>query len=157
MERRAVQVGDLLRHRRATLATAESCTGGLIGSLLTDVPGSSDYYLGGVIAYANEVKTAVLGMQADTLAGVGAVSAETALQMAHGVRRLLAADYALATTGIAGPTGGSAQKPVGLVYIALVGPDVERCEQHVWNQDRGGNKLLSAQRGLEMLIELLPG
>jgi PncC family amidohydrolase len=149
------QIGPLLRRHGATVTTAESCTGGLIASLLTDVSGSSDYYLGGVIAYANEVKRGVLGVSAEALQTAGAVSRETALQMARGARGLLGADYALSTTGIAGPTGGTAEKPVGLVYIALVGPDVERCERHVWTQDRLGNKRLSAQRAMQMLIEHL--
>jgi len=149
------RVGPLLRARGATVTTAESCTGGLIGNLLTDVSGSSDYYLGGVIAYSNDVKRYVLGVQAETLATVGAVSQETALQMAHGVRRLLGADYALSTTGIAGPTGGTPEKPAGLVYIALVGPGIERCERHVWDEDRLGNKMQSARRALQVLIEHL--
>jgi nicotinamide-nucleotide amidase len=127
----------------------------LIGDLLTDVSGSSDYYCGGVISYANAVKQELLGVQADTLATKGAVSRETALQMARGVRQLLSVDYALATTGIAGPTGGTAQKPVGLVYIALVGPGVEKCERHIWTKDRIGNKMLSAQRAIQMLVEHL--
>jgi len=150
-----VVVGTLLRDRGATVATAESCTGGLIGSLLTDVSGSSDYVLGGVIAYANKVKQAVLGVHAETLASVGAVSRETALEMAHGARRLLGADYALAVTGIAGPSGGTPTKPVGLVYIALAGPGVARCERHVWDSDRVGNKMRTARRALQMLIEEL--
>ena len=137
------------------MATAESCTGGLIGDLLTNVSGSSDYYLGGVISYANEVKQQVLDVRAETLAAAGAVSRETALQMAQGVRRLVGSDYALSTTGIAGPTGGTAHKPVGLVYIALVGPGVVRCERHVWKQDRLGTKMSSARRALQMLIEHL--
>jgi PncC family amidohydrolase len=148
-------VGPLLRARGATVVTAESCTGGLIGSLLTDVSGSSDYYLGGVISYSNEVKQGVLGVREETLTTLGAVSHETALQMAQGARRLLDADYALAVTGIAGPTGGTPEKPVGLVYIALVGPDVERCERHVWDGDRLDNKVRSAQRALQMLVEHL--
>jgi PncC family amidohydrolase len=137
------------------VSTAESCTGGLIGSLLTDVSGSSDYYLGGVIAYSNQVKQNVLGVQARTLSTVGAVSAETALQMARGARRLLGADYALSVTGIAGPTGGTPEKPVGLVYIALVGADVEQCERHVWPGNRMDNKMASARRALQMLIDHL--
>ena len=148
-------VGPLLHARGATIATAESCTGGLIGSLLTDVPGSSDYVLGGVIAYADAVKQGLLGVRAETLDALGAVSQEVALQMARGARRLLGADYALAVTGIAGPTGGTPGKPVGLVYIALVGPGVERCERHVWDGGRLENKLYSARRALRMLIEHL--
>lgn len=151
----AERVGRLLRACGATVSTAESCTGGLIGNLLTDVSGSSDYFQGGVIAYSNRVKQGVLGVQARTLSTVGAVSAETALQMARGARRLLGADYALSVTGIAGPTGGTAEKPVGLVYIALVGADVERCERHVWPGDRMHNKMSSARRALQMLIEHL--
>jgi PncC family amidohydrolase len=146
------EAGYLLIKHKCTVVTAESCTGGLIGSLITDVSGSSDYYLGGVISYANSVKQELLGVKAETLATVGAVSRETALQMARGVRHLLGADYALATTGIAGPTGGTAEKPVGLVYIALVGPDVEQCERHIWDQDRIENKILSARRAIQMLV-----
>jgi len=154
-DRAPYHIGPLLRRRGQTIATAESCTGGLIGSLLTDVSGSSDYYLGGVIAYANEVKQHLLGIDAATLAAVGAVSEQVALAMARGVRHLLGADYGLSTTGIAGPTGGTPDKPVGLVYIALVGPDVERCERHIWDRDRLGNKLLSARRAIQMLLEHL--
>jgi PncC family amidohydrolase len=150
-----IRIGPLLRERGLTIATAESCTGGLIASLLTDVSGSSDYLRGGVVAYANEVKQGLLGVRAETLASVGAVSRETAIQMAHGVRRMLDVDYALAVTGIAGPTGGTPEKPVGLVYIALAGPGVERCERHVWDRDRVGNKQLTARRALQMLIEHL--
>ena len=149
------QIGPLLRQRKATLVSAESCTGGLIGHLVTNVSGSSYYYLGGVMAYANQVKQNVLGVRAETLQTNGAVSEPTALQMAHGVCRLLGADYGLAVTGIAGPTGAMPGKPVGLVYIALVGPDVERCERHVWRGDRVTNKVLSARRALQMLIEHL--
>ncbi|MBN1935946.1 MAG: CinA family protein [Anaerolineae bacterium] len=155
MERAHDLIGPLLCARGQTVATAESCTGGLIGSLLTDVSGSSDYYLGGVIAYANEVKQNVLGVDADTLTTLGAVSEQTALAMARGARRLIGADYGLSTTGIAGPTGGTPDKPVGLVYIALVGSDVARCERHIWDRDRIGNKLLSAQRAIQMLVEHL--
>jgi PncC family amidohydrolase len=107
------------------------------------------------MAYANAVKRQVLGVRAETLATVGAVSEETALQMARGVCRLLGADYGVAVTGVAGPTGGTPEKPVGLVYIALVGPEVATCERHVWSSDRLGNKELSAHRALQMLSEHL--
>ncbi len=112
-----VVVGELLRPAGLTVAVAESCTGGLVGKHLTDVPGSSDYFLGGVTAYDNRVKTEVLGVPADMLAAHGAVSPEVAAAMAEGVCRLLGADCALSTTGVAGPDGGTATKPVGLVYI----------------------------------------
>ena len=123
--------------------------------MLTDVSGSSDYFVGSVVAYTNQVKRDILGVSQETLASVGAVSRETALQMARGARRLLGSDYGLSTTGIAGPTGGTAEKPVGLVYVALSGPSGDRCERHMWKQDRIGNKTLSACRALEMLIEHL--
>jgi PncC family amidohydrolase len=153
----AETAGQLLRARGQTIATAESCTGGLIGDSLTDIPGSSDYFLGGVIAYADSVKQSVLGVRPGTLSVLGAVSEETAMQMARGARRLLGADYALSVTGIAGPSGGTRHKPVGLVYIALIGPGVERCERHVWRGDRLPNKRASARRALQMLIEHLGG
>jgi nicotinamide-nucleotide amidase len=118
----AAVVGEALAAAGRTLATAESCTGGLLGQLITDVPGSSRYYLGGVVTYADSAKKTLLGLSAELLAGHGAVSEPVASAMAAGGRRLLGSDYALAITGVAGPAGGSAEKPVGLVYIALTGP-----------------------------------
>jgi len=150
-------VGELLRARQLTLATAESCTGGLVGHRLTDVPGSSDYYVGGVISYANSVKQQLLGVQPETLAQHGAVSQVCALEMARGVRRLLQADIGLSVTGIAGPTGGTPDKPVGLVYLALVAADQEHCRRFVWDGDRAANKARSAQAALELLAAYLHG
>ncbi len=112
-------VGDGLRARGLTLAVAESCTGGLLSKRITDVPGCSDYYLGGVCSYANEVKMKVLGVQKETLETVGAVSPEVAEQMAEGVARALGADVGVGITGVAGPGGGTDEKPVGLVYISI--------------------------------------
>jgi len=154
-EQLEVHVGRLLRQQALTLATAESCTGGLLGHRMTNVPGSSDYYLGGAIAYANATKVALLGVDAALLAQEGAVSEAVALQMAAGVRERLGADISLSTTGIAGPAGGTAAKPVGLVYIALEAEGFSRCERHVWPHDREGNKEASAQRALAMLLEYL--
>jgi nicotinamide-nucleotide amidase len=124
-----VVVGDLLRDAGLTVAVAESCTGGLIGKRLTEIPGSSDYYLGGVVAYHNRVKTEVLGVVQDLLAHKGAVSEEVAAAMAEGVHRVLGADCTLSTTGIAGPDGGSDQKPVGLVYVGSVVDGVTEVER----------------------------
>jgi PncC family amidohydrolase len=150
-----VVVGQLLLQHQLTLATAESCTGGLIGHRLTNVPGSSNYFLGGIIAYANEVKERVLGVHHATLERHGAVSAETALEMARGARRVLGVDIAVSATGIAGPDGGTVDKPVGLVYIALATPDFERVERCVWEQDREGNKWASAEAALRMVQNYL--
>lgn len=149
------EIGALLKAQGRTLATAESCTGGLLGHRITNVPGSSTYYLGGVIAYANEAKEALLGVRRETLLAHGAVSAETALEMARGARQRLGADMAVAVTGIAGPSGGSADKPVGLVYIALSAPDGERWERHVWPGNRLENKERSAEAALRLLLGYL--
>jgi nicotinamide-nucleotide amidase len=118
-EELAAVVGTLLGDARKTLALAESCTGGLASAMLTDVPGSSRYFLGSVVSYANEAKEGLLGVRAETLRSHGAVSPEAAEEMATGARRRFGADLALAITGIAGPDGGSAEKPVGTVYFAL--------------------------------------
>lgn len=144
-----------LAARAWTLASAESCTGGLIGHALTEVPGSSAAYLGGVIAYANQVKIGQLGVPAATIAAVGAVSPETASAMAEGARGRLGATVGLATTGVAGPGGGSAGKPVGLVYLGLALPGRTLVERHVWAGDRSANKLLSVERALAWLLEHL--
>lgn len=111
--------GELLRSHGWRLAVAKSCTGGLVGHRLTNVPGSSDYFLGGVISYANDAKVRLLGVRWDTLETFGAVSRETVLEMAHSVRQLLSADIGLSVSGIAGPGGGTPEKPLGLTWIGL--------------------------------------
>jgi nicotinamide-nucleotide amidase len=116
-------VGDLLRHQGQTLAVAESCTGGGLGQMLTTVSGSSEYFLGGIISYDNSVKIGLLGVHPADLERAGAVSDPVACQMASGVRARLGTDWGIGITGIAGPGGGTAEKPVGLVYIGLAGPD----------------------------------
>jgi nicotinamide-nucleotide amidase len=146
-----VAVGNALREAGATVAVAESCTGGLIASRITDVSGSSDYMLGGVVAYANEIKQRVLGVAGETLAEHGAVSEPTARAMAVGVRELYGADYAIATTGIAGPTGGTEEKPVGLVYVAIAGPNGVICEELNWPGTREQFKRRVSQNALNML------
>ena len=115
----AERVAELLKKHKHTVATAESCTGGLIAKLLTDIPGSSEYFIEGVVAYANEAKTRLLGVPAELITEHGAVSKQVAAAMALGCRAKSGADFALSTTGIAGPTGGTPEKPVGLIYIGL--------------------------------------
>ena len=154
-ERLESVAGDLLRAQGLTLSVAESCTGGLLGHRLTDVPGSSDYFTGGVVAYSYDAKERVLGVRHDTLYDHGAVSEQTALEMARGARRLFATDVALSVTGIAGPGGGMPDKPVGLVYISLSTWDLEVCHRFVWNGDRQANKADSAQAALELLAAYL--
>jgi nicotinamide-nucleotide amidase len=152
----AARVIDVARQAGLTLATAESCTGGLVGHLLTEVPGSSDAFRGGIIAYADEVKLAILHVPGPTLAAHGAVSAQTAVAMAEGARAALGVDVAVAVTGIAGPAGGSPDKPVGLTYVAVAdaaGHDVQRCH---WSGDRQANKLASAGAALDLLVARLP-
>lgn len=148
-------VARLMTEQGLTIATAESCTGGLIAHQLTNVSGSSAYFMGGVVAYSNEIKERVLGVSDETLSVYGAVSQECAREMARGARRLLDTDVAISTTGIAGPTGGTPEKPVGLVYVALAAQDFERCEQHLWRGDRLENKRRTAGAALEMLRQYL--
>jgi PncC family amidohydrolase len=147
----------LLSQRGWTLAVAESCTGGLLGHRITNVSGSSAYFEGGVISYSNEAKELLLGVPCETLVQHGAVSGETALDMARGARRLLGTDIAVSITGIAGPTGGTPDKPVGLVYIALAAEDAELLEEHVWSGDRTANKEQSAEAALELILKYLTG
>jgi nicotinamide-nucleotide amidase len=142
---------SLCRVRGLTLATAESCTGGLVAARLTSVPGSSDVFVGGVVAYANEVKASALGVPAEVLAAHGAVSAETAAAMAQGARARLGADLAVAVTGIAGPAGGSAEKPVGLVHLHIAGPDGERAVDFTSPGDRETVRARSAVAALHLI------
>jgi nicotinamide-nucleotide amidase len=133
------------------LATAESCTGGLIGDRLTNVPGSSDVYLGGVVAYANACKVTALGVQQATLDEHGAVSEPTVLEMAHGVRERLGATFAISSSGIAGPGGGTPDRPVGTVWIAVVGDGLEETRLLHLPFERRGNKVVSSYAALDLL------
>ena len=149
------KVGELLSQRGWTLAVAESCTGGLLGHRITNVSGSSAYFEGGVISYSNEAKEAVLGVPREILIEHGAVSKETALAMARGARRVLGTDLAVSVTGIAGPGGATAEKPVGLAYIALAAEGAELCDKHVWQGDRAANKEQSAEAALKLILQYL--
>lgn len=132
----AARLGDTLRQRGQTLATAESCTGGLIAGALTAIAGSSDWFGFGWVSYANEAKQQMLDVRADTLATHGAVSAHTVQEMAEGARRHSGADWAVAVSGIAGPGGGSRDKPVGLVWFSVAGPDGVQAFSRVFAGDR---------------------
>ena len=151
------QVGVILRGRGLKLATAESCTGGLLASRLTDVPGSSDYFLGGIVAYAYEAKVAVLNVSWDTLHAYGAVSAETVLEMARGACKAVGADVAISISGIAGPGGGLPNKPVGTTWFGLVAPDVEWSFLRQFDGDRLQNKLQASEAALQLLMQYLQG
>lgn len=151
----AREVGKLLKSKGLTLALAESCTGGKVGDMITDVPGSSHYFLGGVVSYSNEAKRALLGVDSEVLRARGAVSEEAALQMAAGVRKALNARVGVGITGIAGPSGGSLTKPVGLVYIAFSSEDRLVCYKNVFDGDRSEVKRRAAEKALELLKEFL--
>jgi nicotinamide-nucleotide amidase len=144
-------VGKLLNDNNLTISTAESCTGGKIASLITSVPGSSGWFTGSVVAYDNSIKTGVLGVSNETLRLYGAVSAETAGEMARGVRRLMGTDYAIAVTGIAGPTGGTADKPVGTVWIAVDSETGLLTEKQIFADNRLINISRSSYGALNLL------
>ena len=148
-------VVDLLRDHGLTLGTAESCTGGLVAARITEVPGSSDVFLGSVVSYSNSVKHERLGVSEEVLAAHGAVSAETAAAMAAGAREALGVDVAVAITGIAGPDGGTAEKPVGLVYLHAVGPGGELSRRLDFPGDRATIRLRAAVAALHLVRRLV--
>jgi len=152
-----VVVGGLLRQRNATLAVAESCTGGMLGARLTTVPGSSQYFAGGFITYSNALKRELLGVPAETLESFGAVSAETAEAMAAGARERGGSTYALSITGVAGPDGGTAEKPVGLVYLGIAGPEGNAVTHRRFIGDRERIRVFTTQAALDLLRRRLQG
>jgi PncC family amidohydrolase len=151
----ASRLQELALVHAATVATAESCTGGLVGHAITLVAGSSAYYLGGVIAYADRVKIELLGVAPALIERHGAVSAQVAEAMAVGVRDRSGADLAASVTGVAGPTGGTADKPLGLTFIGVASEAGTAVERFMWPGDRAGNQAFSAAATLESLTALL--
>ena len=150
-----VAIGQALRARGWTLALGESCTGGMLGHCITNVPGSSEYFLGGIVAYAYQSKEQLLGVRHDTLYKHGAVSQETALEMARGARHAFSADVGLSVTGIAGPGGGLPDKPVGLTWVAVSTRGGEWGEYHIWQGDRQANKADAVKSALTLLLRIL--
>jgi PncC family amidohydrolase len=138
-----------------TIGTVESATGGRIADRITDVAGSSDYFKGSVVAYSNEAKVALLGVERETIQNYGSVSEKTALEMARGGRTLLNVDICISTTGVAGPSGGTSEKPVGLFYLGLATEDASLSRNHTFQGDREGNKRDAVEAALNMLKQYL--
>jgi CDP-diacylglycerol--glycerol-3-phosphate 3-phosphatidyltransferase len=153
LRQRAAELGGLLRDGRLTVSVAESCTGGLLGAAFTDQPGSSAYFVGGVIAYANGVKTDQLGVSSELLSRYGAVSCEVATAMADGVRSRLGSDLAASITCIAGPDADGSSKPVGLTYIGIAGPGGTHCYDYVLDGDRWSNRREAAAKAIQLLVD----
>ena len=149
------KIAAILKKQNLIVATAESCTGGLVAHSLTNISGSSDYFDRGVISYSNESKSDMLGVSEDTLKGYGAVSEQVAKAMAEGIRTRSNVDIGLATTGIAGPTGGTKDKPVGLVYIAVSTSKDTKVERFQFSGDRLQNKESTCNAALQMLLDHL--
>lgn len=148
-------IGQLLRAKGWTLALAESCTGGLLGHRITNIPGASDYFLGSIVAYAYEAKVKLLGVKWETLQQHGAVSRETVLEMARGAREHLGAHIAISISGIAGPGGGTPEKPVGTTWIGLVTPDFAQAYRFQFKGNRDENKKQATEEALRLLLEYL--
>jgi PncC family amidohydrolase len=148
---------DALRTRSLTLVTAESCTGGLVSDRITNISGSSEYFPGGIIAYSYEAKANLLGVSWETLNTHGAVSEETVLEMARGVRKLFNADIGISVSGIAGPTGGMPEKPVGTTCFGLATNTGEWARHFVWDGDRVQNKHYSSEAALQFVLDYLEG
>ena len=149
------QVGEILLKNQLTIATAESCTGGLLSHILTGVSGSSDYFIGGIVAYSNRIKESHLGVNPITLETYGAVSSPTAAEMANGVRERFQTDIGLSTTGIAGPTGGTVEKPVGLVWIGISSPQGTQTYECHFSGGRNQVKTSTVETVLQNLLDEL--
>jgi len=152
-----ILIGDLLHQRGLKLVAAESCTGGLIGSRITDISGSSEYFLGSIVAYAYDVKVKLLGVSWDTLNTYGAVSRETVLEMAKGAGNKIGGDIAISVSGIAGPGGGTPEKPVGTTWIGLVSKEGEWTKEFHFSGTREENKSSAADAALQFVLDYLQG
>lgn len=148
-------IADVLREKRLTLAAAESCTGGKIGDKITDVPGSSDYFLGSAVTYSNASKMRILGVRKGSLDRFGAVSEQVAKEMAMGARYVYGSDLAVSTTGIAGPTGGSKKKPVGLVWFAVTDGKRVQTDRQIFSGDRLKIKESAANHAISLVIDFV--
>ncbi len=149
------KISLLLEEKHLKVATAESCTGGLIGDTITNIPGNSEYYEGGIVSYSNDMKIKFLGVDERILAEYGAVSEQTAREMADGVRRVTGVDIGIATTGIAGPGGGTEKKPVGLVYISISTSEATEVKKHIFHGNRRENKEQACRAALTILLNYL--
>ena len=152
-----LRVGNILQQKKLTLATAESCTGGLIAHLMTNIPGSSEYFLGGIVAYSYQAKADLLGVSWDTLNSTGAVSKETVLEMAIGAKEKMKADIVVSVSGIAGPGGGTPDKPVGTTWVGLATISHVEARHFIWDGDREENKKLSSEAALQFILDYLEG
>lgn len=152
-----LRVANLLQGKRLTLATAESCTGGLIAHLITNIPGSSEYFLGSIVAYSYQAKADLLDVSWDTLNAKGAVSKETVIEMALGARKKLKADIVVSVSGIAGPGGGTPDKPVGTTWVGLATPSQVEARHFIWHGNREENKTSSAEAALQFILDYLEG
>ena len=161
MAKLEIEIGELIREYQAkagkllTIGTVESATGGRIADSITNVPGSSDYFKGSIVSYSNEAKIEVVGVKEETIENYGAVSPQTAIKMAQGGRKLLNVDVCISDTGIAGPSGGSPEKPVGLFYIGLASGDESLTQKHVFSENREENKRDATEVALNILKQYL--
>ena len=147
------RLGKMFKQKKLTLSAVESCTGGLISKMITEVPGSSLYYKGGLTAYSNEIKLNVLGVQKKTLASFGDVSTECALEMALRAKKIFKTDFSVSTTGIAGPSGASAKKPIGLVYFGLAAPKETKTYKRIFKGDRKHIQKQAANFALNLVLK----
>jgi len=153
----AKKLGRLLLEKNLSLSICESCTGGMLGSIITEIPGSSKYFKGGVIAYSNEIKNKIIGVKMETLKNFGAVSSQTAKEMAHNVKKITGSDIGISITGIAGPGGGTKTKPVGLVYIGVATGKKVRVKKNIFSGNRQQIRKKACANALRLVNQILEG